>query len=333
MAIRIRRREFIFTLGGAAVAWPLGARAQQGERMRRVGVLMSGAADSPAEQARIKRFVQALEPLGWTIGRNLQIDARWAAGDVDLLRRQATELVAAAPDVILAATNQAVGPLRRATRTLPIVFVWAVDPVGAGDVASLARPLGNATGFLLFEYSISGKWLELLKEIAPGVTRVAVLRDPVTSAGIGQFAAIQAVASPFRVELNPIDVRAGSEIEGAIAAFARETEGGLIRTASIAAAQHNDLIVALAARHKLPAVFPFRDHVVSGGLISYGPDLADQYRTAAGYVDRVLRGEKPADLPVQAPTKYELVINLKTARALGLTIPPTLLTRADEVIE
>jgi putative tryptophan/tyrosine transport system substrate-binding protein len=330
----MRRRDFIKVIGSAsAAAWPLAARAQQSERVRRIGVLVPSAVDDPMEQARIKTFVQALERLGWTVGRNLQIDTRWATPNAAEIRRHAAELVALAPDVILASSNQAIRPLRQATRTLPIVFVLAIDPVGSGDVASLARPGGNATGFLLFEYSISGKWLELLKEIVPGVTRVAVLRDAETAAGIGQFAAIQAMASPFRVELSPIDLRDGSEIERAITAFGREPNGGLIRTASVAAAAHNSLIVALAARHKLPTVYPFRNVVADGGLISYGPDLVDQYRTGAGYVDRILRGEKPADLPVQAPTKYELVINLKTAKAIGLDIPPSLLARADEVIE
>ena len=329
---RLKRREFISLIGGAAAAWPLAARAQQPERMRRVGVLHPGAVGDQG-QMRIETFVQALEPLGWTIGRNLHIDARWAAGDTDLLRKYATELVATAPDVVLASTNQPLAPLRQATRMVPIVFVLVIDPVGSGDVTRLARPGGNATGFLLYEYSISGKWLELLKEIAPSVTRVAVLRDPATAAGIGQFAAIQAVAPPFRVELSPVDVRDASEIERTITAFARELNGGLIIPASVASAIHRKLIATLVARHRLPAVYVFREFAAEGGLISYGPDLNDQYRQAAGYVDRILRGEKPADLPVQAPTKYELVINLKTARALGLDVPPMLLARADEVIE
>jgi putative tryptophan/tyrosine transport system substrate-binding protein len=328
---QLKRREFIMRLGGAAVAWPLAASAQ-GERVRRIGVLTPGG-DGPEQRARIEAFQQALEPLGWTVGRNLKIDARWAAGDADLLRRYATELVAAASDVILASTNQPLAPLRQATRIVPIVFVLVIDPVGSGDVASLARPGGNATGFLLYEYSISGKWLELLKEIAPGVTRVAVLRDPATAAGIGQFAAIQAVAPPFRVELSPVDVRDGGEIERAITAFARESNGGLIVPASVAAAIHRGLIATLVARHRLPAVYVFREFVADGGLISYGPDLVGQYRASAGYVDRILKGEKPADLPVQAPTKYQLAINLKTAKTLGLAVPPALLARADEVIE
>ena len=328
----MKRRKFITLLGGAVVAWPLMAGAQQAERVRRIGVLTPGR-DDLEQRARIDAFLQVLEPLGWTVGRNLQIDARWAQGDVNLLRKHAAELVVAAPDVILASTNQPLVPLRQATRVVPIVFVLAIDPVGAGDVTSLARPGGNATGFLLYEYSISGKWLELLKQIAPGVTRVAVLRDPATAAGIGQFAAIQAVAPPFRVELSPLDVRDGSELERAIIAFARESSGGLIVPASVAAGAHSKLIITLAARHGLPAVYVFREFVANGGLISYGPNFPDQYRAGAGYVDRILKGQKPADLPVQAPTKYETVINLKTAKALGLEVPPTLLAGADEVIE
>ncbi len=301
--------------------------------MRRVGVLMPGAADNAREQARVRAFVEALEPLGWTLGRNLQIDARWAAGDAEVVHRHAVELAASAPDVVLATTNQAVRPLRQATRTVPIVFVLAIDSVGAGDIASLARPGGNATGFLLFEYSISGKWLELLKEIVPGVMRVAVFRDTITTAGIGQFAAIQAVSPFFRVEVSPVDARDEGEIERALAALAREPHGGMIVTASVAAGLHRDLIVGLAARHRLPAVYSASHFVSVGGLLSYGPDLMAQYRQAAGYVDRILRGEKPADLPVQAPTRYELSINLKTAKGLGLSVPPMLLARANEVIE
>jgi putative ABC transport system substrate-binding protein len=324
---RLKRREFITLLGGAAVAWPLAARAQQGERMRRVGVLMPQAGDLPRSRGFFEAFVQGLAALGWSEGRNLQIDVRWAGGDLALLRRQATELAAAKPDVILSSTNQAVAPLLQATRTLPIVFVSVIDPVGAGEVARLARPGGNATGFMLYEYSISGKWLELLKEIAPNITQIAVLRDPATAAGIGQFPAIQAVAPPFRVELVPVDVRDGGEIERGIAAFAREPNGGLIVPASVAGAIHRALIITLAAHHRLPAVYSAGDFVPDGGLISYGPNLAEQYRASAGYVDRILKGEKPADLPVQAPTKYELVINLKTAKALGLDIPTTVLAR------
>jgi putative ABC transport system substrate-binding protein len=327
----MRRRAFIAGLGSAA-AWFPTASAQQAERRRRIGALTPGASDVPLQRVRIEVFLQALQPLGWNIGRNLQLDARWATSDADL-RKQATELVAAAPDILLAVTNQALASLRQATRTVPIVFVLTIDPVGDGNIASLARSGGNATGFLLYEYSISGKWLELLKQIAPGVTRVAVLRDPATTAGIGQFAAIQTVSPPFKVELSPIDVSDAREIERTITAFAREPNGGLIVTGSVSAAVHRKLIFLLAARHRLPSVYAFRTWVTEGGLISYGPDLDDQYRRAATYVDRVLKGEKPGDLPMQAPTKYELVINLKTANALGLDVPPPLLARADEVIE
>ena len=330
----MRRREFIILLGGAAVAWPLAARAQQADRMRRVGVLVSRIADDPEEQARLAAFVQGLQELGWTEGRNVRIDYRWAAGDADRSRTYAAELVALAPDVIVAAGSQSVAALEQTTRTVPIVFASVVDPVGAGYVTRLARPGGNATGFTAFEYSLSGKWLELLKEIAPNLTRIAILRDPALAAGIGQFAVIQAMAPPsFGVELSPIDVRDAGEIERDVAAFARGSNGGLIVTASSAASIHRELIIMLAARHRLPAVYPFRNYVTSGGLISYGPDPTDQFRRAAGYVDRILKGEKAADLPVQAPTKYELVINLKTAQALGLTVPPLLLARADAVIE
>ena len=330
----MRRREFIILLGGAAVAWPLAARAQQADRMRRVGVLVSRIADDPEEQARLAAFVQGLQELGWTEGRNVRIDYRWAAGDADRSRTYAAELVALAPDVIVAAGSQSVAALEQTTRTVPIVFASVVDPVGAGYVTRLARPGGNATGFTAFEYSLSGKWLELLKEIAPNLTRIAILRDTTTSAGIGQFAVIQAMAPPsFGVELSPIDVRDAGEIERDVAAFARGSNGGLIVTASSGAIVHRELIIMLAARHRLPTVYPFRFFVTSGGLISYGPDLNDQYRRAAGYIDRILKGEKATDLPVQAPTKYELAINLKTAKALGLTVPPSLLARADEVVE
>jgi putative ABC transport system substrate-binding protein len=318
----MKRREFMTLLGGAA-AWPVTAPALQDERIRRIGVLTPGD-DSPVQRARIEAFVKALEPLGWFVGRNLQIEARWAFGDVDLLRRYAAELVATAPDAILASTNQPLTPLRQATRTVPIVFVLGIDPIASGDVTSLARPGSNATGFLLYEYSISGKWLELLKEIAPGVTRVAVLRDAATAAGIGQFAAIQAVAPPFKVELSPVDVRDAGEIERALAALAREANGGLIVPASVAAGLHRRLIATLSARHRLPAIYVFSEFVVEGGLISYGPDLVDQYRAGAGYVARILKGEKAADLPVQAPTRYQLTVNLKTAKALGLAVPPAL---------
>jgi putative ABC transport system substrate-binding protein len=329
----MRRREFIALLGGMA-ALPLAARAQQPERVRRIGILLPGAADDPAWQAWVGAFLQALGELGWTIGRNVRIDTRWAGANAAEIRRHAAELAALAPDVILAAGTSTVGPLLQATRTVPVVFPNVGDPLGAGFVESLARPGGNATGFLAFEYSLSGKWLELLKEIAPGVTRVAVLRDPATQSGVGQFSVIQAVAPPLRVEVNPINMRRDAgEIERAIAAFAGSPNGGLILTAAALSLLHQNLIVTLAARHKLPAVYAYRYIVTAGGLISYGADYTDQYRRAAGYVDRILKGEKPADLPVQAPTKYELVINLKTAKALGLTIPPTLLARADEVIE
>jgi putative tryptophan/tyrosine transport system substrate-binding protein len=328
----MRRREFITLLGGAAAAWPRAARAQQADRVRRIGVLMYMPADDAEGQARLAAFTQALKQLGWTDGRNLRIDTRWA--NADDIRKHAAELAALAPDVLLAATGTAtVAPLLQATRTLPIVFVVVIDPVGAGFVASLARPGGNATGFLMFEYGLSGKWLELLKQIAPGVTRAAVLRDPAIASGIGQFGAVQAVAPSLGVELSPVDVRDAGEIERAVTAFARSGNGGLIVTASPVATRHRDLIVTLAARHRLPAIYASRHFVTDGGLISYGPDLIDQYRRAAGYVDRILKGEKAADLPVQAPTKYEMVINLKTAKTFGIDIPTTVLARADEVIE
>ena len=301
--------------------------------MRRIGVLLPAAADDAEFQARVGAFLQALALLGWTIGRNVRIDTRWATANAADIRRHAAELAALAPDVILAHGASTVGPLLQATRTVPIVFPVAGDPVGAGFVDSLARPGGNATGFMTFEYSMGGKWLELLKQIAPGVTRVAVLRDPAQGSGTSQFAAIQAVAPSLRVEVSPVNVRDAGEIERAVAAFARSPNGGLIVTAGAAAQRHRDLIITLAARHKLPAVYSERSFVAAGGLISYGPDYIDQYRRAAGYVDRILKGEKPADLPVQAPTKYETVINLKTAKALGLDVPPTVLARADEVIE
>ena len=323
----MQRREFITLLGGAAVTWPRAAYAQQAHRMRRVGVLLNRVADDPERtgSARVL-LLQWLQELGWTEGRNVQIDYRWAAADADRSRTYAVELVELAPDVLLAAGSQSTVALLQATRTVPIVFVNVVDPVGAGFVARLARPGGNATGFTLFEYSLSGKWLELLKEIAPNLTRIAILRDPAIAAGIGQFAVIQAIApQSFRVELSPIDVRDGGEIERDIAAFAREPNGGLIVTASTPISVHRELIIMLAAPHRLPAVYPFRYFVTSGGLISYGPDPIDPFRRAAGYVDRILKGEKATDLPVQAPTKYELAINLKTAKALGLTMPPSLL--------
>jgi putative tryptophan/tyrosine transport system substrate-binding protein len=327
----IARRQFISLLGGAASAWPLGAHAQ--ERVKRVGVLLPGSADNPEYQARLAAFHQGLAVLGWTIGRNVHIETRWATSNAAALRKHAAELAALAPDVILANGSAAVAPLLEATRTVPIVFAIVPDPVGGGFVDSLARPGGNATGFTLYEYGISAKWLELLKEIAPGVRQVAVIRDAGLSVGAGQFGAMQSVAPSFGVELRPIDVRDAPEIERAITAFARSANGGLVVTGSALAVTHRETIAALAARHKLPAVYSGRFYVTVGGLLSYGPDFLDQFRQAAGYVDRILKGERPADLPVQAPTKYELVLNLKTAKALGPDIPPTLLARADEVIE
>jgi ABC-type uncharacterized transport system substrate-binding protein len=329
----MKRREFITLVGGAVAAWPLAARAQQPDRMRRIGVLMNLPADDPESVARVAAFQEGLQDLGWTVGRNIQMDVRWAPGNFGDNRKYAAELVALAPDAILASTTVALGPLLELTRTIPIVFVNATDPVGGGYVESLARPGGNATGFLLFEYSMSAKWLELLKEIAPRLSRVAVLRDPTIAAGTGQFGAIQAVAPALGVELHPLNLRDASEIERALGAFARGANCGLIVTASTLASLHRELIVTLAARHKLPAIYFFRFFVARGGLISYGVNSIDPYRRAASYMNRILKGEKPADLPVQAPTKYELAINLKTAKALGLDIPPTLLARADEVIE
>jgi putative tryptophan/tyrosine transport system substrate-binding protein len=329
----MHRREFITLIVGAAVTWPMVARAQQPERMRRIGLLLSATADNSQFQTWVGAFQQGLQQAGWSIGRNVRIDTRWAAANAAEVRRHAAELAALAPDVILAHGSSAVGALLQVTRTVPIVFPVAVDPVGAGLVDSLARPGGNVTGFLAFEYSLSGKWLELLKQIVPGVTRVAVLRDPAITAGIGQFGVIQAMAPSLGVEVYPVNVRDAVEIERAVAAFARSPNDGLIVTTSALALRHRNLIVTLAARRKLPAVYYERSFVAAGGLISYGPDYVDQYRKAAGYVDRILKGEKPADLPVQAPTKYELVINLKTAKVLGLTVPQSLLATADEVIE
>jgi putative ABC transport system substrate-binding protein len=320
-------------LGGAAVTWPLAARAQQAERVRRVGALMSSAADDPMGRARIAAFLQGLQELGWTDGRNLQIDTRWTAGALEHIRRHAAELVALTPDVILASGGQVMTPLLQATRSVPIVFTQTPDPVGAGYVASLARPGGNATGFTQFEYGISAKWLELLKEITPRLTRAAVLRDPAIPEGVGQFAIIQSVAPSFGVELRPVDVREPGEIERAVTAFAGSANSGLIVTGSGMANVHRKLIIKLAAQHRLPAIYSNRAFVTDGGLISYGADPIDPHRLAAGYVDRIFRGEKPADLPVQAPTRYETVVNLKTAKALGLDLPATLLARADEVIE
>jgi putative ABC transport system substrate-binding protein len=328
----LKRRQFITLLGGAA-AWPLGARAQQGEQLRRVGILLPAAADDSTWQARVGAFLQGLGQLGWNIGRNLQIDTRWATTNAAEIRKHASELAALAPDVILAGGTSSLGPLLQATRTVPIVFTLAFDPVGSGFVNSLARPGGNATGFMLYEYSFSGKWLELLKEIAPGVTRVAVLRDTTQGFTTSQFAVIQALAPSLRVEVNPVDMRDAGEIGRAVADFARAPNGGLIVTGSGAGIRYRDLIISLAARHRLPAVYWERFFGAAGGLASYGPDNIDAFRRAAGYVDRILKGEKPADLPVQASTKYELVINLKTAKALGLIVPPALLARADELIE
>ena len=329
----MKRREFIAGIGSAAAAWPAVARAQQGERIRRIGILLPAAASEPEVQTRLIAFVQGLAQLGWIVGQNVRIDTRWATTSAGEIRRHAAELVALAPDVILAHGASTVGPLLQASRSVPIVFPVVGDPVGAGFVDSLARPGGNATGFSVNEYSIGGKMLELLKEIAPDLIRVAVLRDPATPSGVAQFGVIQAVAPSLRVEVNPVNMRDAVEIERAVAVFARASNGGLIVTGSGPAAFHRDLIVTLAARHKLPAIYFERTFVATGGLISYGTDWVDQYRRAAGYVDRILKGEKPADLPVQAPTKYELVINLKTAKALRLTMPTTILARADEVIE
>src|SRR5262245_11175462 len=329
----MKRRAFISLLGGAAAVWPLAARAQQPERMQHIGVLIAAVGDEAVVQERNTAFLQALQQLGWIVGRNLQIDFRWAGSDPERIRKYAAELLALAPDVILAPGTATVGPLLKMTSTVPIVFPIVVDPVGAGFVESLARPGGNATGFTQYEYGVSGKWPELLKQIAPIVTRVAVLRDPTLTSGTAQFAAIEAVAPSLGVEVSPLNVRDPAEIERAVTAFARTTNGGLIVPGSGSAVTHRDLIVTLAARHRLPTVYSERHFVAAGGLISYGPDFLDQYRRAAVYVDRILRGEKPADLPVQAPMKYELVINLKTAKALGLDVPSMLLARADEVIE
>jgi putative ABC transport system substrate-binding protein len=333
MAIDIGRRKFISALGGAAVGWPLAARAQQAERMRRIGVLAAFAADEPVGQALYAAFLQGLQQLGWSDGGNVRIDTRWAAGNAADARKYAAELVALAPDVIFAIGSATLGPLLEATRAVPIVFVVVPDPVGAGYVDSLSRPGGNVTGFMMFEYSLCGKWLELLKQIAPGVTRAAVLRDAALAAGIGQFAVIQSVAPSVGVDVSPLNIRDAAEIERAVAAFARSANGGLILTASPLSVVHRDLIIMLAARHKLPAVYVERFFVAAGGLISYGSNFRDECRRAAGYVDRILKGEKPADLPVQAPTKYELVINLKTAKALSLDVSATVLARADDVIE
>jgi putative ABC transport system substrate-binding protein len=332
MSAKMKRREFILLLGGAAAAWPLAAGAQQGDKMRRIGVLMHTGADEPEAQARLAAFMQGLQELGWAVGRNMRIDYRWSVGDGARLRKDAGELVALGPEVILSGVGATTAALQQASRTVPIVMAQGIDPVGAGYVESLARPSTNVTGFIQFEFSLAGKWMELLKEVAPGVTRVGVLREP-GAAAIGQWAIIQAVAQTLGVELRPIDVRDASEIERAVTAFARSPNGGLIVAVSAASLIHRDLIIRLAAQHRLPVVYAYRVFVTSGGLITYGPDIVSQYRRAASYVDRILNGEKPADLPVQAPTTYELVLNLKTAKALGLEIPSSVLARADEVIE
>jgi putative ABC transport system substrate-binding protein len=329
----VRRREFITLLGGAA-AWPLTARAQQGERIRRVGVLMNMTADDVAHRANIAAFRGVMAQSGWTDGRNVKIDLRWSGGDVVRLRKDAEELLGLGPDVIVAGVGPTTPVLQQLTRTVPIVCTSVVDPVGAGFVDSLARPGGNTTGFIQFEYTLSGKWLELLREVAPQVSRVGVLRTVLGGpVGVGQWAVIGAFASPMGVELRPINLHVASETERAVSSFAGGPNSGLIVVVSEVAQIQRELIIALAARHRLPTVYPYRFFVQEGGLISYGPDLPGLFRQAAGYVDRILKGEKPADLPVQAPTKYELVINLKTAKALGLTVPDTLLARADEVIE
>ncbi len=330
---RLKRREFFTLLGGAVAAWPIAARAQQVDRMRRIGVLLPAASDDLEFQTCWGAFLQELQQLGWAIGRNVRIDTRWATTNAADIRRHATELAALVPDVILVHGASAVGPMLQATRTVPIVFPAVGDPVAAGFVDSLARPGGNATGFMTVEHSMGGKWLELLKQIAPSVTRAAVVRDATVPSGIGQFGAIQTVAPSLGVEVKPVNVRDAGEIERTVVAFARSSNGGLIITASALASRHRELLTTLAARHKLPAVYFDRSFIAAGGLISYGPDQIDQYRQAAGYAERILKGEKPANLPVQAPAKYEMVLNLKTAKALGLDMPATVLARADEVIE
>lgn len=329
----MRRREFITLLGSAAAAGPLIARAQPGERMRRIGILLPATADDSHYQIWLGAFLRGLAQSGWNIGQNVQIDIRWATASADAVRRNAAELAALMPDVIFAPGASTVGPLLQATRTVPIVFAVVADPVGAGFVNSLARPGGNVTGFMAFEYAISGKWLELLKQIAPGLTRAAVLRDAGIPTGIAQLSVIQAVAPTLRVEINQVNLRDTAEIEQAVTAFARSSNGGLIITAGPPAYRHRDLIIRLAVEHRLPAIYFDRAFVAAGGLISYGPDLVDQFGRAADYVDRILKGEKPGDLPVQAPTKYEMAINLKTAKALDIAVPPALLAQANEVIE
>jgi putative ABC transport system substrate-binding protein len=333
MASHIGRRKFLATLGGAAAAWPLAARAQQPERPRRIGILMNRAADNPEGQDRLAAFHQGLQELGWNIGRNVRINTRWTEDNADQTVKHAAELVALAPDVVLSSGTLAVTALQHISRTLPIVFASVADPVGAGIVDSLAHPGGNATGFMIYEYNLGAKWMELLKEIAPRVTRVAIIRNAANPAGVAQFAALQNAAQSLGVQASPVNVRDAREIERSVEAFARSSNGGLVVTQSASATVYRDVIIAAAARHKLPAVYALRYDATGGGLISYGPDIVDQFRQAAAYVDRVLKGEKPADLPVQAPTKYELTINLKTAKALDLTMPDSLLARADEVIE
>ena len=334
MIVKMRRRDFITLLGGAAAAWPLAVHAQQPrERMRRIGVLMHLAADDPEGQSRVAAFLQGLQEAGWAVGRNVNIDVRWAAGEADRFRRYAMEIVALAPDVILTSASPSIRAMQQATRTVPIVFVLVPDAVGTGIVDSLSRPGGNTTGFTSTELGMPVKWLELLKEIAPKMTRAAVLRDVADATAIGQFGAVKGAAPSFGVEISPIGVANAEEIERGITAFAREPNGGLIVLPVPTTVIHRTLIIELAARHRLPAVYNSRYWIAEGGLVSYGPDVLDQYRRTAGYVDRILRGTKPADLPVQAPTKYELVINLKTAKALGLQIPDKLLALADEVIE
>ena len=327
----MRRREFIF--GGAATAWSVTARAQQDERVRRIGVLLPAAADDAEVQIWLAAFLQALAQLGWTIGRNMRVDIHWATPNANKIRQHAAELAAKAPDIILTGGTSTTAPMLQATRTVPIVFATVVDPVGAGLIDSLARPGGNATGFLLYEYSLGAKWLELLKQIAPTITRVAVLRDASTASGTGQFAAIQAVAPSLKIDVIPVNMREAGDLERTVSSFARSPNGGLILTGSGLSILHRDLVIALAARHKLPAIYYEKFFVSAGGLISYGSDRIELYRLAAGYVNRILRGENPADLPVQAPTKFELVINLKTAKALGLSVPPILLATATETFQ
>jgi putative ABC transport system substrate-binding protein len=329
----MKRREFIVLLGGTTLAWPLVARAQQPGPVRRIGVLMNRAAASPEGQAYFAAFKKSLQQSGWSDGGNLHIDVRWGANDPDLDRKYAAELLTHTPEVVVAAGTEGVAAMQRVTRTVPIVFATVSDPVGAGFVDNLSQPGGNTTGFMLFEYSMSGKWLELLKQIVPGLARAAVLRDGANPAGIAQFGAIRASATSLGIDVSPIGLRDTAEIDRRVAALARSGNGGLIVAPSASESEHRDLIVALAARYRVPAVYAFRSAVAAGGVIAYGPDLPDQFRHAAGYVDRILKGEKPADLPVQAPTKYGLVINLKTAKALGLTVPPSLLATADEIIE